>query len=179
MYQLLKQGDQNDAFTFSVEHDGPDQRVLQKMLTLGLLATENSMYGGRVVKVTAAGLQALERARADGVERLTLVQEARPIHFHQTVHGTANTQVGDHNTMQVRLDGSEPSRVLAQLAELRALVTHLSPDDQEEALSTLERAETAVQKGAWERVKTYGSVLLGLGSGAVEFATKVKALFGL
>lgn len=91
----------------------------------------------------------------------------------------AHTQVGDHNTMHVQGGADQVERTLAQLTELRGLASRLPAEEQEEALSTLDRAEAAVKKGAWERVSTYGPVLLGLGTGTVEFAEKVKAVFGL
>ncbi len=179
MYELLEHGEKQDQRSFSVQPGGPDARVLDKMVILGLLEETTGDYDERTLRASAAGLRRLAQARAAGVPYITLHQETRPIHFHQTVNGTANTQVGDHNTMHVTVGTRQPEQVLAQLAELRALAARLPEDDQDEALSTIERAETAVKKGAWERVSTYGPVLLGLGTSTVEFAEKVKGLFGL
>lgn len=179
MYELLEMGEQQDEFTFGVERNELDERVVQKMVALGLLENVSIMFGGRVVKLSGAGLQALEQARNAGSQEIHLHAPARPIHFQQTVHGTANTQVGDNNTQHIQMGAGQTEQILAQLQELRALAAKLPQDDHEEALSTINSAEAAVKKGAWERVQTYGPILLGLGTSTVEFAEKVKALFGM
>lgn len=155
MYELLEHGEKQDQLSFSVQQSDPNARVLEKMVALGLLE-EAGDYDEETLRVSAAGLRRLTQARAVGVPYITLYQEKRPIHFHQTVNGTANTQVGNHNTMQVTVGARSTEQVLAQLAELRALVAQLPKDDQDEALSTIGSTETAVKKGAWERVSTYG-----------------------
>lgn len=178
MYELLETGEQQEEMTFSVARDDPDERVVKKMVTLGLLENEAVMYGGRVVKLTAQGLRALAQARAAGSRTLNWSQEARPIQFHQTVHGTANTQVGDRNTMHVHVQGTPPDQLLHQLTELRALVNTLPDEDRDEAIKTIDSAQSAAKKGLLERVQTYGPVLLTLGTGTVEFVKKVKEVFG-
>ena len=176
MYELLEYGEKQAKRSFSMQRQTSDTRLLNKMLTLGLLVPTDDEH---MLRVSDAGLQSLAQARAAGVQYVTLHQELRPIHFVQTVHGTANTQVGNHNTMQVTVGSRSPEQMLAQLAELRLLVTQLPKDDQDEALSAIERTEAAVKKGAWERVKTYGPLLLALGTSTVEFVEKVKGLFDL
>lgn len=179
MYQLLETAEQHDEMTLSFASENPEIKLVKQMVMLGFLEDVTVMFGGRVVKLTAKGLQALAQARASGVQSISLLQKNQPIQFSQTVHGTANTQVGDHNTMNVHVAGTPADQLLKQLAELRALVDTLPEEDREEARSTLDRAEQAAKKGMMERVQTYGPTLMALATGTVEFATKVKALFGL
>lgn len=179
MFELLATGEQADEMTFGVERDSADDRLIQKMVLLGLLEYEAQMYSGDVVKLTGRGLQALAQARHAGVETLHWSQEHRPVQFHQTVHGTAYNQVGDRNTMTIHMAGTPTDHLLKQLAELRALTDTLPEDDREEARSTLDRAQQAANKGMLDRLQTYGPTLMSLATGSVEFASKVRALFGL
>lgn len=179
MFELLEAGEQQDELMFSVDRNDLDEKVVRKMVTLGLLENVTVMYGGRVVKLTAQGLRALAQARAAGSKTLNWSQEARPVQFHQIVHGTANTQVGDRNVMHVHVQGTPPDQFLHQLTELRALVNTLPDEDRDEAVKTIDSAESAAKKGLLERVQTYGPVLLTLGTGTVEFVKKVKEVFGL
>lgn len=179
MFEILSEGEQQEEMMLSLEHTDPHMPVVKKMLKLGYLEDHTVMFGGRIVQLTAAGLRALAQARAAGVETINWSQEHRPVHFQQTVHGTANTQVGDHNTMHVHVAGTPSDQLLNQLAELRALVDTLPEEDRDEVKSTIDRAEQAVKKGLMDRLVTYGPTLMTLAAGSVEFATKVKALFGL
>lgn len=180
MFELLATAEQHDEMTLSFASENPEIKLVKQMVMLGLLEDVTVMFGGRIVRLTARGLQALAQACAAGVETINWIQaEQRPVHFQQTIHGTANTQVGDHNTMHVHVAGTPADQLLKQLAELRSLVDTLPEEDREEARSTLYRAEQAAKKGLMERVQTYGPTLMTLATGTVEFASKVKALFGL
>lgn len=179
MYQLLETAEQHDEMTLSFASENPEIKLVNQMVMLGFLEDVTVMFGGRVVKLTAKGLQALAQARVNGIQSISLIQKTQPIQLNQTVHGTANTQIGDHNTMHVAMANQSPEKFIQQLTELRTLAAKLPTDDQEEALSTIASAQKAAEKGLLDRVKTYGPTLLALGTGTVEFAEKVKALFGL
>lgn len=179
MYEILAKVDQHEDLMLGLDHTDPDMPVVKKMLKLGYLEDHTVMFGGRIVQLTDVGLRALAQAKAAGVKTINWSQEHRPVHFQQTVHGTAHTQVGDHNTMHVHMAETQPDQLLKKLGELRALVNTLPEEDRDEVTTTIDRAEQAVKKGLMERLVTYGPTLLTLAAGSVEFATKVKALFGL
>ncbi|MFC6619591.1 hypothetical protein [Deinococcus radiophilus] len=178
MYTILKRAQQNPRLTLQTKSDDPDAPIIEKLLTLEFLRLDSAMYGGRLLKLTAQGLQAVSSADATGVPRIELSTQERPIAFHQTNYGTANTQLGDHNSMHVQVGSQDAERLLKLIGDLRSLVPDLPEEEQEEAESALKHAEKAVKTGAFEKLKNYGPVLLGLGLQSAEFAAKVKELFG-
>lgn len=179
MFELLTDAEQRDEMTLGFDAGSPEIGLVRKMVMLSLLEEEAVMFGGRVVRLTAKGLQALAQARESGIQAIGWSQDRRSIQFNQTVNGTANNQVGDSNTMYVHVASDTPETLVRQLNELRDLAVRLPVDDREEALNTIASAQKAVEKGLLDRMKTYGPTLLTLGTGTVEFAEKVKALFGL
>lgn len=126
--------------------------------------------GQRLYRVTPAGLQASLHSQAHG----SLQSQPGPaVHFQQTVHGTANTQVGSHNTMTVTVQsGVTQEQLVGLLAELKMAVHTLPAEEQAEAADAVQRAEQAVKEGAFDRLKRYSGVLLDLGTKSVEFGTK-------
>lgn len=79
--------------------------------------------------------------------------------------------------MNVQQGVLDQERLMAQLAELRALIHTLPEAEQDEASSALEQTEKAVKGGNLEKVKNYGAVILGLGVQTLEFAQKAKDFF--
>lgn len=128
-------------------------------------------------RVTQKGLRAVDFRGSQGPQP---DQGAGSVTFHQTVHGTANTQVGSHNTMTVHVGaGVSVDDLLRMLEGLRGAVASLPEDEREEANETLDRAEQAVRAGAMDKLKRYGPALLDLGLKSVEFGTQAHAFLKL
>lgn len=137
-----------------------------------------SMYGQTLYHLTPAGMHELVRAQQQH-GKLTF-QTGPAVQFQQTVHGTANTQVGSFNTMTVQVQsGITPADLLQHLAALQAAVQTLPEDEREEAQETLRRAEQAVKEGAFDKLKRYSGTLLDLGTKSVDFGTKAHAFLSL
>ena len=179
MYDLLVAGEQADGMAFGVDQGNPDEPLVRKMVTLGLLENAAEMFGGRVVKVTAVGLRSLQQARDAGQRSIQWSQQPRSVQLNQTVYGSANNQIGDGGTMNVYVQSTPADQLLAQLAMLRELTRLLPEDDRSEALQAIASAEAAAKKGLFERVQSYAAPLVALGTGTLEFVEKVKDVFGL
>ncbi|MDR6221455.1 hypothetical protein [Deinococcus soli (ex Cha et al. 2016)] len=178
MYTILKRAEQDPDLTLSVQSNDTDAPLIEKLLLLNLLQVESAMYGGRVLKLTGQGLKVVSSADLAGVSYIEWSPQQRPITFHQSNYGTANTQLGDRNVMHVQVGSHDAAHLLKLIEEARALLPQLPEEDRDEAENALKQSEKAIKSGAFEKFKTYGPVLLGLGLQTAEFATKVKALFG-
>jgi len=143
------------------------QELLVFLTRLGYIErSPQSVQGQTLYRITPTGRQELLAGQLR-------VQDPPPVSFQQTVHGTANTQVGSFNTMNVQVGaGVSTDELLRQLAALRGAVASLPEDEQEEAAATLERAEQAVQGGTLDKLQRYVLTFLDLGTKSVEFGTK-------
>lgn len=149
------------------------------LMQLGYIEkSPHSMYGQTLYRLTPTGMRELIQGQQHG-GNLTF-PSGPAVHFQQTVHGTANTQVGSFNTMTVSVQsGTTSDDLLKLLADLQTAVATLPTAEQEEAHDALKRAEQAVKEGAFNKLKRYSGVLLDLGTKSVEFGTKVHTFLQL
>lgn len=173
MYDLLVEGSQAEDLTLTIPQSSPDAPVITQMLALGLLKLLSGDYEDTLVEVTGNGLSTLNQARARDRSFVELTHEPQPITFTQTVHGTAHTQVGNHNTMTVHgQQGIGISELLQVVLALRESAKDLPEDEREETAQRLQRAEQAVREGNFDKARRYATTLMDIGGKSVEFGTK-------